>query len=326
MMAEATAAATVSKHHPAQPASCSSVDFSRWQRCQTPSAGISWSKALGLSLLIHLVSPVAIGVGLLLLLILFSLFHIPWENWFRHAPPATIEFTYVKDTHAAAPPVLKRWGAFNQQAGQRKVEKEKAEKEKADKQFNKQSRMQTVKPSVAIRPHPVKQDIPQEQLAVKEPLEAPPSPVASGSSDDLKKADELKKGESPQNEPQVSETEKNKKGNEEGKAPNPGLAVTQTALAPYFKDLNEKFRQNWHPPRGDSSEKVVVQFEVGKDGHLIQTSIYQTSGRKELDDAALATVQNSAPFLPLPDTYPQESISLLFSFDYTILGSKSRIH
>lgn len=90
---------------------------------------------------------------------------------------------------------------------------------------------------------------------------------------------------------------------------------------PYMRRLQRRIKRNWEPPKGSETKKVVVLFKIGKDGRLISSEIFKTSGDEAADKAALLAIAISAPYEPLPKAYTKESIDIQFAFDYNIIGS-----
>ncbi len=90
---------------------------------------------------------------------------------------------------------------------------------------------------------------------------------------------------------------------------------------PYMRRLQRRIKRNWEPPKGSETKKVVVLFKIGKDGRLISSEIFKTSGDEAADKAALLAIAISAPYEPLPKAYTEESIDIQFAFDYNIIGS-----
>jgi len=93
---------------------------------------------------------------------------------------------------------------------------------------------------------------------------------------------------------------------------------------PYMTDVQETIKANWNPPRGDKSKRVSLLFKVGKNGELISSSVFQSSGSKEIDDAALEALNKTAPFKPLPKGFPGNSVDIQFTFDYNVFGPNGK--
>ncbi len=89
----------------------------------------------------------------------------------------------------------------------------------------------------------------------------------------------------------------------------------------YMKKLQKEIYSNWHPFKSNTGNNVILFFKIGKDGRLLTLAILKSSGLEEADDAALAAVNNAAPFRPLPKEFKGESIDIEFDFDYNVLGT-----
>ncbi len=71
-------------------------------------------------------------------------------------------------------------------------------------------------------------------------------------------------------------------------------------IGPYRKDLLMRLAQNWKPKQ--PNQNIIVLITLARDGQLLSSEIFQTSGSKKSDKEALASVQETA-FAPLPDWY-----------------------
>lgn len=105
----------------------------------------------------------------------------------------------------------------------------------------------------------------------------------------------------------------------------PGIdAIKSPNWGPYMRDLERRIKQNWNPPKGDASKRVVVLFRIGRDGRLLSIRIGKSSGSVSNDDAAKAAIELTAPFKPLPPEFKGNSIDIEFTFDYNVLGASYR--
>ena len=94
-------------------------------------------------------------------------------------------------------------------------------------------------------------------------------------------------------------------------------------FAPYCITLFNSVIRNFHPTVPESAAAggrgaVVVQVRVQKDGSLADklVTIVSSSGKKQLDAAALSAVRTAAPFKSLPERYPSAFLDLQFIFYY----------
>lgn len=93
----------------------------------------------------------------------------------------------------------------------------------------------------------------------------------------------------------------------------------QQDFKPYLADLERRIKTNWVPPKGKENKRAEVLFKVERDGRLVKSRIYKSSGFPNYDYAALKAVETAAPFRPLPQEFKEKSIDVMFTFDYHLL-------
>ena len=105
----------------------------------------------------------------------------------------------------------------------------------------------------------------------------------------------------------------------------PGIdAVKQPNWGPYMRDLEQRIKRNWTPPKGDSSKRVVITFTISRDGRLLNKRLVKSSGVPLADRAAMSAIEQTAPFRPLPPEFKGQSVPIEFTFDYNVLNSVMR--
>lgn len=109
-------------------------------------------------------------------------------------------------------------------------------------------------------------------------------------------------------------------GNPNGR---PGIdAIKEPDFGPYMRDLQQRIKRNWEPPKGEESRRVVILFTISKDGRLLSKKISKSSGLASADKAAMSAVELSAPFKPLPVDYKESSVDIQFTFDYNVFSAR----
>lgn len=89
-------------------------------------------------------------------------------------------------------------------------------------------------------------------------------------------------------------------------------------FGPYMEALQHKIKKYWTPPKENKTKKVVLLFKIDKNGKLLSNSVLVSSGKSNVDQAALKAVSLSAPFAPLPEEYKGNSVYIQFTFDYNV--------
>jgi protein TonB len=92
----------------------------------------------------------------------------------------------------------------------------------------------------------------------------------------------------------------------------------------YNNRLKERIESIWLYPPDAAAQGIygdlVIKFTIKKNGMLGAVEIIRTSGRKNLDDAALKALKNGEPYWPLPDEWGMEAYTIEGHFVYTIYG------
>ncbi|MCS6817515.1 MAG: TonB family protein [Blastocatellia bacterium] len=111
--------------------------------------------------------------------------------------------------------------------------------------------------------------------------------------------------------PPASETFSNPQSGVTLEGPPSVDAQAVAAMEEYRAYLERAIQQRWFiPPEANllsAPATVIVVFEVGRDGRLLQLRLRQSSGISALDRAAINAVRLAAPFRPLPSVYTFES-------------------
>lgn len=86
-------------------------------------------------------------------------------------------------------------------------------------------------------------------------------------------------------------------------------------LANYLLGMEKIIRSNWHPPKGDRTETVVLRFDVAANGK-VSNIVADASSTSAYRMAAIAALKNSK-LAQLPADAPNK-VSLNFTFTYNI--------
>lgn len=90
-----------------------------------------------------------------------------------------------------------------------------------------------------------------------------------------------------------------------------------TAHSQYVGALRTHLERHKINPRTNLIGTAVVRFKVNAAGELLEREIATSSGKKALDDAALASIEMSAPFPKMPEGL-SETIELSVPFRFTV--------
>jgi protein TonB len=112
------------------------------------------------------------------------------------------------------------------------------------------------------------------------------------------------------------------------KAASPAIAAAASAesgkiddLSQYKKIIRDKIYRHliypWPAKKRAIEGTVQIRFLISKDGHLKDVKLAMSSNYKILDRAAIETINQSHPFLPLPESLKKDELwlSLAMSFN-----------
>ena len=89
----------------------------------------------------------------------------------------------------------------------------------------------------------------------------------------------------------------------------------------YMRSLQRKVRPNLVLNNVSDTQKVKLSFNINKRGEVSDLKITKSSGNQKLDAAALAAIEKSSPFAPLPSWYKGEGICVNFYASKLFIGA-----
>jgi colicin import membrane protein len=95
----------------------------------------------------------------------------------------------------------------------------------------------------------------------------------------------------------------------------PGDAGARTK--DYIAAIGSRVKSNWSiPPTLLPKENIetIVEIKIMRDGSLASADFEKRSGNRYFDDTALKAVRKSAPFPPMPEWYPDNSLEIGIRF------------
>ena len=91
--------------------------------------------------------------------------------------------------------------------------------------------------------------------------------------------------------------------------------------APYIQKLKNKHKSVWYAPPAYTQLGLIhgytkIVFEIGRDGNLIRSKVIDHQGHESLQIASEASIKAIFPFLPLPDDFPDETLTITATLIY----------
>ncbi|MBF0516776.1 MAG: energy transducer TonB [Nitrospirae bacterium] len=110
----------------------------------------------------------------------------------------------------------------------------------------------------------------------------------------------------------------------EGSGNSISFDTSDIRYAAYMRRLKEAIESAWHYP-ADAARRGIhgdlnISFTINKNGTLQAVEVMRTSGQRSLDDAAVSSIKDAAPFWPLPQDWCKDSFSIKGHFVYKLHG------
>jgi protein TonB len=87
----------------------------------------------------------------------------------------------------------------------------------------------------------------------------------------------------------------------------------------YLRLIQSKIGERWSPPRAAAAggERVIVLFEIQRDGQVREPTVEKSSGNALYDQSALRAITEASPFPPLPPEFKASSLRVHFGFEFS---------
>ncbi|HID39049.1 MAG TPA: hypothetical protein EYP36_05990 [Calditrichaeota bacterium] len=99
------------------------------------------------------------------------------------------------------------------------------------------------------------------------------------------------------------------------------LSTYQWPWAPYINAMKNKLNRVWYPPPayymlGIIHGYTIIRFVVTRDGHLKDIKVLRHEGHESLKLSSEEAIKALFPFLPLPDEFPDETLTITAKLYY----------
>jgi TonB family protein len=185
-------------------------------------------------------------------------------------------------------------------------------------------------PEPPKRPEPVRPPAAKTEETVPIPTKTPPPrparPAPPRPATPIKNAPDDARGRTPTRGPETREgsaiAETGARGLGFGLSTSGGsgtgstLDVSDFCCPEYISLMVEKVRTNWNARAGVTGV-TIVKYTIQRDGTITNSEIVKRSGYNDLDLNALRAVVGTRQFLPLPGQFPNPTLTVNLSFEYT---------
>jgi TonB family protein len=93
------------------------------------------------------------------------------------------------------------------------------------------------------------------------------------------------------------------------------LDVADFCCPEYIATMVVRIRQAWTPNLGAQGQ-TMVKFTIQRDGKLTNVEVERPSGTTTLDLAAMRAILSTRALTPLPDAFPNPTLTVHLNFQY----------
>lgn len=86
----------------------------------------------------------------------------------------------------------------------------------------------------------------------------------------------------------------------------------------YIETIKSQIASNWRLVLEKPFKKVITNLMIDRDGKLLSLNIVRSSGSRDIDKAALATIQNAGPFPEVPTSIQSLPLTIDYIFEPAI--------
>ena len=84
------------------------------------------------------------------------------------------------------------------------------------------------------------------------------------------------------------------------------------ALSRFEEDTIQRLNRTWNSAKGRARTVPILRVTLNQSGEVTHTQVIQQSNDPDANNSAMETIQQSAPFAPLPSGYQEVTLSLTF--------------
>ena len=105
------------------------------------------------------------------------------------------------------------------------------------------------------------------------------------------------------------------------------LSTYQWEWAPYINAMKNKLERVWYAPTayyklGLIYGYTVIQYTVDRSGNMTNMEVLYQEGHNSLETSSVSAIQALFPFLPLPEDFPEETLTITVKLIYPNLRAR----
>ncbi len=105
------------------------------------------------------------------------------------------------------------------------------------------------------------------------------------------------------------------------------LSTYRWQWAPYINAMRNKLTRVWFPPAayyqlGLIHGQTVLRYTISKEGKILELTVLDHTGHESLKTSSVKAIESLFPFLPLPEDFPDETLTITAKLFYPDLRNR----
>jgi len=105
------------------------------------------------------------------------------------------------------------------------------------------------------------------------------------------------------------------------------LSTYKWQWAPYINAMKNKLDRVWFPPAayyrlGLIHGQTILRYTISKKGEILELTVLDHNGHESLRTSSVKAIESLFPFLPLPDDFPDETLTITAKLFYPDLRNR----
>ncbi|MEJ2054361.1 MAG: energy transducer TonB, partial [Calditrichaceae bacterium] len=105
------------------------------------------------------------------------------------------------------------------------------------------------------------------------------------------------------------------------------LSTYEWEWAPYINAMKNKLERVWYAPTayyrlGLIHGYTVIRYTVDRSGNMTDMEVLYQEGHNSLEISSVSAIKALFPFLPLPENFPEETLTITVKLIYPDLRAR----
>ena len=105
------------------------------------------------------------------------------------------------------------------------------------------------------------------------------------------------------------------------------LSTYRWEWAPYINAMKNKLHRVWYAPTayyklGLIHGQTIIRYTIDRSGNITDMEVLNHNGHSSLENSSVSAINALFPFLPLPENFPEETLTITVKLIYPNLRAR----